>query len=214
MAWDSSLMTVYEATKSNDARFVLGSIGTNPLVCFGINPSKATPSTPDPTLRIIANLARAPFDSYLMFNLYPQRSTNPQGLHDVPDVGLKSENERVIGHLVAGRELQVYAAWGTNIELRPYLSIALRDILQMPAMSRCNWTRRSKTVAGHPHHPLGVAREQLFDSFDIEFYVGSLFPQPEPEVERAALGERLVDRGHSAEVASHTVVAVKAEGTE
>ena len=85
MVWDRGRMTIYEVAPNNHARFALGSVGSFPLVCIGVNPSTAEPAMPDQTLRIVANLVHPPFDSFLMFNLYPQRSTRPKGMHDAAD---------------------------------------------------------------------------------------------------------------------------------
>ena len=48
------------------------------LYVFGINPSTATESRPDPTMRKIIGFAiRNGFEGFAMMNLYPLRSTNP-----------------------------------------------------------------------------------------------------------------------------------------
>jgi hypothetical protein len=41
---------VYEHAADGTARFVLGTVGADPLVCFGINPSTATPGAPENTV--------------------------------------------------------------------------------------------------------------------------------------------------------------------
>jgi hypothetical protein len=110
VVWDSRAVDIYHNTPSDDSRFVLGSSGSYPLVCFGVNPSTATPQEPDPTLRIVSNLVKLPFDSFLMFNLYPQRSTKPRGMHRTVDPQLIRENERFIAQYVDGRALKIYAA--------------------------------------------------------------------------------------------------------
>ena len=59
-------------------RYVLGRVGRHPLVCIGINPSTAQPGALDPTLKSVERLANANgFDSWIMFNVYPQRATDP-----------------------------------------------------------------------------------------------------------------------------------------
>ena len=67
-------------------RYVLGRVGRHPLVCIGINPSTAQPGALDPTLKSVERLANANgFDSWIMFNVYPQRATDPNDMDRVPD---------------------------------------------------------------------------------------------------------------------------------
>ena len=64
----------YEPHTYQPYRYVLGRVGTHPLVCIGINPSTAQPGALDPTLKSVERLAAANgFDSWIMFNVYPQR---------------------------------------------------------------------------------------------------------------------------------------------
>ena len=124
---------IYERTADNAARFVLGTVGARPLVCVGVNPSTAAPGDPDLTVSKVAEFAsRNGFDSWVMLNLYPQRSTDPKGMHLVPDLGLCAENERCVSDLIAGRPLTILAAWGELIRSRHYLPQLLAGIVQTP----------------------------------------------------------------------------------
>ena len=68
----------YEPHTYQSYRYVLGRVGKHPLVCIGINPSTAQPGALDPTLKSVERLAAANgFDSWIMFNVYPQRATDP-----------------------------------------------------------------------------------------------------------------------------------------
>jgi hypothetical protein len=170
---------IYENSVSNDARFVIGTVGNNPLVCFGVNPSTATPALLDSTMRIVSNLVRPPFDSYLMFNLYPQRAKNPDAMHPIYDADLKAENEWHIAKRIAGRPLVIYAAWGDLINKREYLPDMLLDILKIPELRDCSWVTRKRTASGNPHHPLRVSRSEPFAPLDISAYAQSLVrPRP------------------------------------
>ena len=79
---------------TTSARFVLGEVGNNPLVCFGINSSTAKPpnssdSDPeenlDPTVKRVRRCSRDGFDGWIMLNVYPQRATDPERIHTQED---------------------------------------------------------------------------------------------------------------------------------
>ena len=76
----------YEPHTYQNYRYVLGRVGKHPLVCIGINPSTAQPGALDPTLKSVERLAAANgFDSWIMFNVYPQRATDPNDMDKTPD---------------------------------------------------------------------------------------------------------------------------------
>ena len=82
----------YEPHTYQPYRFVLGRVGRHPLVCIGINPSTAQPGALDPTLKSVERLAAANgFDSWIMFNVYPQRATDPNDMDKTPDRALCDE---------------------------------------------------------------------------------------------------------------------------
>ena len=64
------------------ARFMLGEVGENPIICLGINPSTANDEKDDPTISKIRKIASENnCDGWIMLNLYPQRATNPNDMH-------------------------------------------------------------------------------------------------------------------------------------
>jgi hypothetical protein len=164
---------LYERSCDNKFRYVLGERGNNPLICIGVNPSTAEPNKLDPTLRNVKSWAqRLGYDGWVMLNLYPQRATNPKDLHADPD------SPHFIANVIAVRNLRkklgcpvvVWAAWGTLIEKRPYLSHALWSIRM--ALPDANWIHIGPLSAkGHPHHPLYLSHKSTVQEFDITEYL-------------------------------------------
>lgn len=170
MAW------LYENTPDNSARFVLGKDGTNPLVCFGLNPSTAEPGRLDQTVTRVQEVARRNgFDGFIMLNVYPRRDTYPDDLPDTFDLALKEENQRHIVATLSGRALTVYAAWGGIIAKRPYLQALLYEILELPTIASSTWMRRGDLTGGvHPRHPLYVSYDKPLVPFDSAAYAQTL----------------------------------------
>lgn len=94
-------------------RYVLGRVGRRPLVCIGINPSTAQPGALDPTLKSVERLAaHNGFDSWIMFNVYPQRATNPNDMDRIPDRALCDENLRWLAAVLENTQPTMWAALG------------------------------------------------------------------------------------------------------
>ncbi len=63
---------MYENDQDNQIRYVLGTKGTKPLLCFGINPSTAKPDDLDNTLKSVERLANSnDFDSWIIEKIHP-----------------------------------------------------------------------------------------------------------------------------------------------
>lgn len=162
---------ILEESANGDARYVLGEVGSNPLVVFGLNPSTARPNDLNPTLkRVVRFAADNGFDGWTMLNIYPQWSTDPHELHDQHDPGFKAENERHIAAAIQGRA-PLLAAWGTGVTLRPYLRVLLSDIFEITTAESAQWVHVGELTQGrHPRHPLYVRADAPFNAFDVESY--------------------------------------------
>lgn len=146
---------LYEHTDDNSARFVLGTVGANPLICFGINPSTAEPNNLDPTLKRVKKYAeKHGFDSWIMLNIYPQRATLPDEMHFDMESDLHRENIKHISRILERRQLKLWAAWGDNIAKRSYLMMCLRNITEISAVNECQWVMLGNSTKNHPYHPL------------------------------------------------------------
>ena len=130
----------YEPHTYQPYRYVLGRVGRRPLVCIGINPSTAQPGALDPTLKSVERLANANgFDSWIMFNVYPQRATNPNDMDKTPDRALCDENLRWLQAVLAQTEPTMWAAWGTLIEKRDYLPGLMREMVALTREKNILW---------------------------------------------------------------------------
>ena len=74
-------------------RYILGTKGQNPLICIGINPSTAAPDDLDNTLKSVERIALGNgYDSFTMFNVYPQRATDPNAMDTTFNRALHEQN--------------------------------------------------------------------------------------------------------------------------
>jgi hypothetical protein len=167
---------IYENDQNNDIRYVLGTKGNNPLLCFGINPSTAKPEELDNTLKSVECLALSNgFDSWIMMNVYPQRATDPNNMHISFNSVIHLNNLEHIENILSNNNTTIWAAWGTLIEKRKYLVDCLLDIYELSKKYHCSWiTIGNKSKKGHPHHPLYLSSTAVVENFNIEEYINGL----------------------------------------
>ncbi len=167
---------IYQNDLNNSVRYVLGIKGKNPLICIGINPSIAEPDKLDNTLRSVKRISVLNnFDGWVMLNIYPQRSTDPEKIHIKCDNRIHDRNCMIIENLLKqSTQKSIWAAWGNNIENRPFLYQCLRDIYNITKVHQCNWIIFGKiTKRGHPHHPLYLNSAVKPESFNMGLYINN-----------------------------------------
>lgn len=160
-----------------DYRYILGTRGENPLICIGINPSTAGPDNLDNTLKSVERIALGNgFDSFMMFNVYAQRATDPDTMEQTCNVALHRENLNAFRHILSLSDSPaVWAAWGTIIEKRPYLKDCLQDLVQAGQERGAQWYCAGKcSKKGHPHHPLYLRKDEIVRPFDVQAYLDTL----------------------------------------
>ena len=160
-----------------DYRYILGTRGKNPLICIGINPSTAQPDCLDNTLKSVERISLGNgFDSFLMFNVYAQRATDPNAMERSCNPELHRQNMEAFRYVLSISEKpSVWAAWGSIIEKRAYLKDCLVDMLQIGEEYHANWYCAGKvTKKGHPHHPLYLKKDERLKPFELGSYLKAL----------------------------------------
>ena len=168
---------LYAPNFYSEYRYILGTRGKNPLICIGINPSTAQPGDLDNTLKSVERIALGNgFDSFIMFNVYAQRATDPDAMEKTGNTMLHKENLEAFRYVLSiSRSPAVWAAWGTIIEKRDYLPMCLRDMLRAGQEYGARWYCAGKvSKKGHPHHPLYLRKDEKIRPFDIENYLENL----------------------------------------
>ncbi len=155
-------------------RYILGTRGQKPLICIGINPSTAKPGDLDNTLKSVERIALGNgFDSFIMFNVYAQRATNPDQMEHCCNTMLHRENMEAFRYVLSISEKPtVWAAWGTIIEKRDYLLACLQDMIHIGRDYGAQWCcAGAVSKKGHPHHPLYLRKDEKIKHFDAQDYL-------------------------------------------
>ena len=165
---------LYSPNFYSEYRYILGTRGKNPLICIGINPSTAEPGNLDNTLKSVDRIAKGNgFDSFIMFNVYAQRATNPDAMEKVCNPLLHKENLEAFRYVLSISEKPaVWAAWGAIIEKRPYLADCLQDMVAVGQEDGAAWyCAGAISKKGHPHHPLYLRKDEKLRLFDMDAYL-------------------------------------------
>ena len=170
---------LYVPDHYSEYRYILGTRGLRPLICIGINPSTAEPERLDNTLKSAQRIALYNgYDSFIMFNVYAQRATNPDDMEHELNPVLHRENMNAFRWIFTqfSSPPDLWAAWGTIIEKRPYLPDCVLDMADIGSHFGARWfTAGPRSSAGHPHHPLYLKKTASLDPFsDLEDYLRSV----------------------------------------
>ena len=167
---------LYAPNFYSEYRYILGTRGKKPLICIGINPSTAEPDNLDNTLKSVERIALGNgFDSFIMFNVYAQRATDPDAMEKICNPLLHRENLEAFRYVLSISEKPaVWAAWGAIIEKRAYLADCVRDMVSVGQEYGASWhCAGAITKKGHPHHPLYLRKDEKLKPFDVEGYLAS-----------------------------------------
>lgn len=166
------VQSIYIHDLKNRYRYALGGSQKPTLFVIGVNPSKATDLFLDPTVKNVESFAQLlKFNSFLMLNLYPQRSTDPKGLHKRVQADHFKKNLDVIKKSIPA-SATIWAAWGDLIETREYLLQTLLEIENISQTKKWNWICYDiPTKKGHPRHPARKKHEDRFRKFNLSNYL-------------------------------------------
>ena len=168
---------IYVPDHYTEYRYILGTRGQNPLICIGINPSTAKPEALDNTLKSVQRIADGNgFDSFIMFNVYAQRATEPDQMDRIFNTTLHEENMKAFEYILAGVgegvTPTVWAAWGAIIEKRAYLPQCVREMVRIGTAHGARWVAAGPiSKKGHPHHPLYLRSDEKIRPFDVNAYL-------------------------------------------
>lgn len=155
-------------------RYILGQPGRDNVLIFGVNPSTASPgeNNLDPTIRKVRKMIyKDGYDGWIMANLYPLRSTNPDNLPQEVDKSLIDKNINVLKAVIEAFSVQrVWAAWGDIINTRLYLGDALYDIQNEIKGDFLWYYRGNLTKRGNPRHPLYMKSNEEYELFHVFDY--------------------------------------------
>ena len=163
--------------KSKSERYYLGQPKGNNLLIFGINPSNAVPNNLDNTMKHILKILKKTkkFSNFgwIMMNLYPQVTPQPQNLKFNKD--LIEKNIVQIEYILENFKIEnVWCAWGNNIDCtsgKSYLHDSLKKIYEILSKHNLKFWSYGKTNANNPSHPLYKPLDWNFEEFDIKNYI-------------------------------------------
>lgn len=173
---------IYVPDFYSEYRYILGTVGQKPLITIGINPSTAKPQELDNTLKSVERIRKGSgFDSFVMFNVYAQRATEPKLMDHIFNRKLHEENMKAFRWLLGRcQSPSIWAAWGTVIEQRTYLRECMRDMVAIAEEYGANWYKAGKVSSkGHPHHPLYLKADSKLEAFDVEEYLMLMYNEHE-----------------------------------
>ncbi len=165
---------LYAPNFYSEYRYILGTRGKNPLICIGINPSTAEPDNLDNTLKSVERIALGNgFDSFIMFNVYAQRATDPDAMERECNLQVNTIIVVPFPYVLSISDTPaVWAAWGAIIEKRGYLAQCVRDMVAVGQEYGAQWfCAGAITKKGHPHHPLYLRKDEKLKPYDIVTYL-------------------------------------------
>ena len=161
---------IYERDDKNLNRYALGQVfdeSGRTLICFGINPSTASPEQLDNTINKVVKIARFnEYDNWIMLNIYPQRATNPDDLHLLADEQIVKQNIETVSQILdIYQDCDILFAYGNLISKRSYLRPCLEQISKLLKSKNKTIKKIKLTKEGNPVHPLYQSNDSALLDF-------------------------------------------------
>lgn len=165
---------LYKSNKSDSERYILGKSGKNKIFVIGLNPSTANKEKSDTTIAKVEQVAiNSGYMGFVMANLYPLRSTNPDDLPLKPTQDSITRNiSEIIKYAKEEQNPIFWAAWGINISIRHYLFESLVGLNEEIKKINGAWQCYGNlTKIGHPKHPSRLSYDWDFQAFALDKYI-------------------------------------------
>lgn len=182
---------IYANNEDNTSRYLLGTEGKRPIFCFGINPSTAEPNATDPTIKKVIKISEHNnYDSWIMMNIFPVRSTVFDNLNkELTDEG-KLEHTKNIDFirttLSKYDKVDIWLAFGDHIFDRSYLPNCFVEIYDALSDIEINWYATKLNKSGAPVHPLYQKDDSDFIKFDSDRFIKDEIEKFNKKLERKA----------------------------
>lgn len=143
----------------DNVRYALVQKGERTLYVVGLNPSTADDKKADLTMTKIMGFAeKNGYDGFVMFNLYPQRSTYPKRLQEEKDETLYTKNlDTIKKYLSEEVNPTVLLCYGNNVRIRHYLKESVVDLVNICKHYEAKIVCIGATKSGNPKHPSRTA---------------------------------------------------------
>lgn len=161
---------VYVPSSYEEYRYILGTRGKNPLIVIGANPSTASPDKLDPTLKSVDRISiNNGYDSFLMLNVYPQRSTDPNFIESNKNDFLIKQNLEAFEYVLEiSLKKEVWCAWGNVICQRHFMKNCVSRLISVGRKFGAKWLCAGPLLkSGNPHHPLYLKSDVKLTSFKL-----------------------------------------------
>lgn len=160
---------IYVTENNNTVRYILGTKGKKTLCCIGINPSTAEPNKPDRTIKAVKKIAQNNgYDSFIMFNVYPVRSTIFEHLSQEENKSYNKRNIKEILNVIKKlpKPVNIWVAYGNHIDERKYTRECFNNLKKELDTFDCKYWSGGLTKNGNPRHPLYLNRETKLQEYN------------------------------------------------
>lgn len=142
-------------TEYSSNRFLLGKLGTHPLVAICMNPSAAKETTSDRTINRIIKISQIlEMDGWVVLNTYPERATDAKNIKPFNE-SLSNKNLQIIKEFLESNGIkEVWGAWGNDKNINTLICGKNHLINMLKDMGIKIYYFGTLTKHGNPRHPL------------------------------------------------------------